>query len=752
MKRTSIRAIAGMLILCMAFAWLLPMPAAAATGGAAQRWNIMLVIDGSGSLDETDDNEMRYEAISGFLSVLQDSGHNVGSIVFTGNSDTKDTSDKAVRDNCIKMDTGINPISGQGDKNILLNQIKNAPKDLYTHAATDIGTALQVAAEELAAMNNGLPGAIYLFTDGMTAFFHNKEILMAKSNANRDQAIDLIQNNGIKLCGVLLDAGGKMRKAAGNQDSDAARYLKEIVSRANGVKSYDEDVFENYYVEIKDSSDLIDSIDLFLRMLGFGFSDGMDKEEFFVPGVGVEEVSIWLRTKGGRDLPDGFSVTLVKEDGTKIDGSTLLASSSRTLNTYKIQDPDPGLWKINVVRPENSPVEINVRPIMSPANLGSRIEATPQIPDFIVGQDLSIECYLEQNGAKITGKDAYRGYICTLSITDCTTGKIDNEKLNLDPATGTFTVDWNFDHYNEYDVSVRFELDEEYRWENIFSESAAPEHWVIANHLPKLAQPSLEESYIYSLFFGKNQTIDLTGCAVDDEDGTNLTYSVTGDNKIDMAGVTLDGTQLKVQPPVAGSGVVELHVTDSDGGAATMTIEISSHNITWLIILLVVALIVVIIIVIWFLPKPARPNGACSLSLSIEDWSGFGASKLELNVSLSPPGFNGTKHNTNLYEMLRCDMTDEYSAVKQELSRKGFSEDAFTQMLQANQKLLESYKVSCVNQKVKDEDGMVETKALLKFLDSANKHAQVLGTGMPAMVNANTDSQAVAITFDYLPE
>lgn len=722
--------------------------AAAAQGsGAAQRWNIMLVIDRSGSLNPgkdragTDWNGLRYEAISSFLSVLQDDGHNIGSVVFSG-TDASVASDENMRSDKVMKLREIQPIFGQSDKNALFNYIKDAGVDTNEIGGTDIGTALLMAAEQLDAMNNGLPGAIFLFTDGGTKF-HGGEALVRRSNENRDKAIEIIKNKGIELCGALLNAGGK--------DHDAAVNLMDIVSRANEIQPYDE-AWGNHYVEITDNVSLISSIDAFLRMLGFGFADAQDKEEFYVPGVGVEEVSIQLRAKNGRDLPQGVTVTLVKPDGTKIDGSTLKASGSKTQETYKVQNPDPGLWKINVVRPENSPVEIGSIVFLSNANLDSRVKATPLIPDVIVGQPLTIECYLEQNGALITGKDAYEGYICTLSVTDCTTGDTQEYNLTLDPATGTFTQSWQFDQYNEYDVSVRFELDEEYSWENISYRSAA-EHWVIANHLPKLTQSGMEKSCIYSIFFGKNQAIDLTGCAVDDEDGTNLTYTVTGDNKINMDGVTLDGMELKIQPKVAGSGVVELLVADSDGGVSTMTIKLSSHSITWLIILLVVAALIVALIVINILPKPARPEGTCPLSLSFQNWSGFGAGKLDLSVNLAPPGFNGTKYKTNLYEMIRGDLADEYSSVKQELAKKGISEDIFTQQLQSSQKILESYKISCVNQKIKDEDGQVRTVALLKFQDTANKHTDVLGVGgLCAMVNANTDTQAIAITFDYQPE
>lgn len=768
MKKNSIRVITGLLILCMAFAWLLPMSAAAAQSGASgQRWNIMLVIDGSGSLVDnpqtgrrgTDHGGMRYEAVSGFLSVLQDSGHNVGSIVFSGNKTGKDT-DEAMRgpteadvaaksglserDIIMKLQK-IRPISGQSDKDTLYEGIvRDKDSILSAGLCTDIGTALLMAEEELEAMNNGLPGAIYLFTDGKTEFEgKNQNALMLRSNANRDLAIDKIQSSGTKLCGALLNKDGK------TVGSEA--YLKDIVSRANGVELHDP-ALNRYFKVITDSVSCIDTIDMFLQMLGFGFADAEDKDEFLVPGVGVEEVSISLRGKNGSELPEGVSVTLQKPDGSKIDGSTLMAAGSKTLKTYKIQNPECGLWKINVVRPEDSTVEIGSYVFVSNSGLVPQLKTNPDIPQVLRGQPLSIECCLEQNGAPIAGADSYKGYQCTLSMTDSATGETKEYPLNLDAAAGTFALPWQFDNFCEYDVSVRFDLGEEYSWENVKYESA-PQHWVIANHLPKLAHHGLKKNCIYSLFFGRKQTIDLTDFAVDDEDGANLTYSATGDGKINMDGVTLEGTQLKIRPKVAGSGSIRIHVEDADGGVSVIFEEIASHSITWLLILLLVVILVVAGFVAYkFFVLQIWPQGTCQLNMTIEDWGGFGPGKLELDVSLAPPGFNGTKHNTNLYEMLRCDMADEYSAVKRELRKRGISEDVFEQQLMNSQKLLEGYKIRCITRKQKDEDGITQTVALLEFQDSANKSTTELGTGMPAMVHAATDSQAIAITFDYQPD
>lgn len=148
--------------LCLASFLLLvlsvPAVEASAKPGTDSWFNVMLVIDGSGSLvsqsNGTDREAVRYDAIRLFMALLTDQGNNVGAIVFDDNQDG------------YLLDTEIDAIEGREEKLQLADQIQDAG----TGGDTDIGTALLSAVEKLEAEStkNDLPSAIILFSDGRT--------------------------------------------------------------------------------------------------------------------------------------------------------------------------------------------------------------------------------------------------------------------------------------------------------------------------------------------------------------------------------------------------------------------------------------------------------------------------------------------------------------------------------------------------------------------------------------------------------
>ena len=108
LRRLSVMLLAVMLLtslLCSGSAYALD-------AGDVSRMNVMLVIDGSGSLTMsggTDLDGNRYHAIDLFLALLTNSGNNVGAIVF---------------DHDIRLNAPISPINGKADKEANDNSLK----------------------------------------------------------------------------------------------------------------------------------------------------------------------------------------------------------------------------------------------------------------------------------------------------------------------------------------------------------------------------------------------------------------------------------------------------------------------------------------------------------------------------------------------------------------------------------------------------------------------------------------------------
>jgi hypothetical protein len=135
---------------------------------SAHKYNIVFVIDNSGSTINTDPNLFRKEAIDYFLAIMADSGNIVGGIVF---QETPDSS------------LGMVAINSSADKQIV-SQFFDLPQ---RPGATDIGAAVFYATQMLAEHGNpNLPSAIILMTDGRTEDISSID----QSFNNRDTAIN----------------------------------------------------------------------------------------------------------------------------------------------------------------------------------------------------------------------------------------------------------------------------------------------------------------------------------------------------------------------------------------------------------------------------------------------------------------------------------------------------------------------------------------------------------------------------------
>ena len=206
-----IRRLFALLLCLLTLLQAVPVQSDATQANPDKNYNIMIVMDCSGSLVNpegilSDPQGYRYEATSMFLDLLSDSGNNVGAIVFNSTISTSDCSDTTMRE-CLQLDTGLLPMNSVADKENLMQQIRS----IEPNGFTDIGTALLAAAEQLTGMEakNGLESIIILFTDGATETYDRKlglaeQPVYAQSLKNRDAAVELIREEGITLCGVYL--------------------------------------------------------------------------------------------------------------------------------------------------------------------------------------------------------------------------------------------------------------------------------------------------------------------------------------------------------------------------------------------------------------------------------------------------------------------------------------------------------------------------------------------------------------------
>lgn len=524
-----------------------------------ERFNVMLVIDGSGSLvygsDATDANGLRYDALDLFLALLTNSGNQVGAIVFDDDAQN------------YLLNTGLQPVSGKPDKLALSEQIRNAG----TRNDTDIGSALLTAVETLNAQSaqNGMESVIILFSDGRTDLGDNEEAYNT-SLENKETAITTAQAAGIPVYSICLNA---------TPVADPAE-LQEISTRTSGdfvSVSSPEDLtgaFESFY-------NLIFATSSSERVTSTFPADGTLRFDIDVPTYGAEEVNIILDTDGVGQVqlnaPSGPLTAAEVEDFTMSGGD---------YDVIKLVDPEVGRWNLTLSGVPQDNVTINViYNIDSTAVLSTADGNT----DYGAGDTVTLQAQLYQGGAPISDSSVTSEYTVSLVLTNMADGSV--ETVDMVPGSnGQFTYDFLEEDFNSYEVKADF------HYSNLTIPSNVV-HLNFGNTAPVVPddQKLIEESVIVTPVTGRERTFDLSSYFSDTQ-GDSLTYSISSSQLVDDT-ASLDGSVLTVNTAKSRSGDLVLRAADPQGAYSEMTIRFKVTNLTPAIFGLIVAAIVAALIV-----------------------------------------------------------------------------------------------------------------------------------------------------------
>ena len=524
-----------------------------------ERFNVMLVIDGSGSLvygsDATDANGLRYDALDLFLALLTNSGNQVGAIVFDDDAQN------------YLLNTGLQPVSGKPDKLALSEQIRNAG----TRNDTDIGSALLTAVETLNAQSaqNGMESVIILFSDGRTDLGDNEEAYNT-SLENKETAITTAQAAGIPVYSICLNA---------TPVADPAE-LQEISTRTSGdfvSVSSPEDLtgaFESFY-------NLIFATSSSERVTSTFPADGTLRFDIDVPTYGAEEVNIILDTDGVGQVqlnaPSGPLTAAEVEDFTMSGGD---------YDVIKLVEPEVGRWNLTLSGVPQDNVTINViYNIDSTAVLSTADGNT----DYGAGDTVTLQAQLYQGGAPISDSSVTSEYTVSLVLTNMADGSV--ETVDMVPGSnGQFTYDFLEEDFNSYEVKADF------HYSNLTIPSNVV-HLNFGNTAPVVPddQKLIEESVIVTPVTGRERTFDLSSYFSDTQ-GDSLTYSISSSQLVDDT-ASLDGSVLTVNTAKSRSGDLVLRAADPQGAYSEMTIRFKVTNLTPAIFGLIVAAIVAALIV-----------------------------------------------------------------------------------------------------------------------------------------------------------
>ena len=231
---------------------------AAAEENKANKYNVVFVVDESGSMLTTDKNQLRYDSLDLFLGLMSQQGNYAGTVSF---------------DDKILHSEKLTAVNGSEGKSALSAVIR---ENTAKQGDTDIGGALECAVNMLdGAADADLPSAIILLTDGNTDLDNNPAAVSKEEETSLEkkaEAIDKAREKGYQIYSVCLNENGAADFSETQQISSATQGQAQ---------------------EVKSAADLEKVLQMFYQMI-YGTSPLIVNGEFDVPKIGVEEANIMI--------------------------------------------------------------------------------------------------------------------------------------------------------------------------------------------------------------------------------------------------------------------------------------------------------------------------------------------------------------------------------------------------------------------------------------------------------------------------
>lgn len=613
-----------LLVITMTFLSLLPVHADQVQGISTEevsRFNIMLVIDGSGSLvmhnGATDPQGVRYDAIDLFLALLPNRGNNVGAIVFDDNSDG------------YLLKTDLRELNGKQDKIKLSSEIRDAG----TGGDTDIGTALKDAVQILSAQadQSGKQSVVILFSDGRTDLGNDQEAYN-RSLENKETAIVAAQEAGIPIMTICLHANDVANPAE----------LEEIATRTSG-----------HAVEVASSDDLGYAFEEFYSMIfrtsssertDISFPDsGSLTYDIDVPAYGAEEVNIILNGESVHNIeltsPTGTLSTSQVDDMLMTGGS---------YKVVKLSNPEAGTWHVSVQGDPGSTATVNV---VYNIDTSAGLQTVDGRSDYNEGEPVQLIASLSRNGEVVSDSAVTGDYKAEITITDLGSGNKNTYPMQPDQG-GRFIYTLEQGGYSSYEAEA-----------HLFCTSldlyTGKVRLNFGNTAPREVSGLSDKDYLIKAVVtpltGRSKSVDVAKYFTDDQDGT-LKYTIESSQLVaDTA--ELDGSTLKINTAKSKSGDIVIRATDSQGAYAETTFRVKTTNLTlpiFLAIVLGILAAILIPLIIAFVNRPQFQGNIKVVNLqTMMEGLPVGAFRGSVPLSKFGVGFCGFDPKTTKFTAVR---------------------------------------------------------------------------------------------------
>lgn len=532
------------------------------------RFNVVVVLDASNSMNYTDKKELRYEAIGQFTNLLAENGNYLGGIVFS---------------NHVEKQKEPNLISKQKDKEEITKMLKSFMSKEVTdkEGYTNIGEALSTAVDLINKKGSkDLPSVILFLSDG------NSEMPEDELEDSLNQKADAIQSareNNIAIYSICLNANNKADTSEMTQISNATGGVFQEVKKADDLQ----DVFNTFYSLIYGTS----TVNLKEDVFG---ADGILETDFDVPSVGVEEVNIVINgTVKDVNLknPEGIAV-----NPTKV--------SSKMYTLIKISDVTAGKWTLTTKGTSGDKIKINM---IYNTNLGIDVKVDPQNET----NGIKVKAKLKSGSQLATSKKDYKGYDSELCIMDAYGKEL--ERVPMTVEKDHFEAGYQFKD-GIYYIGVNVHGNNlEKTSENIGpitvkDSKVSYDESLKEADFPKAVETPVKKTVYIWPFKGGKLTVDMSALAKDPK-GSSLKYEIASSSFIEGKDYSVKDNTITMNHFSLSNGSYDIKATNESGLSCNIEVIVKSYNIgiMALIGLGIIGLIVIIILFVLFRIAMAKP-------------------------------------------------------------------------------------------------------------------------------------------------
>ena len=533
------------------------------------RFNVVIVLDASGSMKNTDPSGYRYEAISQFTGLLAERGNVLGGVVFhTG----------------VEAEEVPMLIMDQKGKNLITDMLESVPSN---GGWTNTGAGLARAVEMIKShADPTLPSVILFLSDGNTDMPTKEEI-----NASKEQKAEAIQEArelGIKIYSVCLNANQSADISEMQQLADATGGVFKEVEKAEDLQ----DVFNAFYNLIYGTSTitLVDEV----------FPDSGRLETLFdVPGLGVEEVNIIIYGNTTKH-------SLIRPDKSE---STVTAVESDTFTMLKLTDVVPGRWTLITEGVPGDSIKINM---VYNTNLDIEVAIAPEEGVINPADPVTITAKLKGNNVLATSGEQYVGYSAELQVMDAYDTFI--ESIPMEVVNDHFEVKRNFEegtYYYKVIVTGNHIEKESEKVGPLTSTMDVLTEKEKNNTAPVPVNEVVEASVNIWPFKGGSYTLDMKTLATDTQNDP-LRYKIVSSSFIEGTDYTVSTADVLYMDHFSLSkGAFTIRATDTGGLSCDVEVIVRAYNIGMMTligigILAAIGLAVFFILLYIALTKPFR--------------------------------------------------------------------------------------------------------------------------------------------------